>query len=199
MRIGIAFSPKNFENFTNGGKKMRLLLALLALGITLTANGLAQPVDFYDWATFSYDQLYDTASYASSWTSADAEAHNDDPFIVDPWTFTYTSAVISDVSKATNLRTDPTAKIGASTQSISAFGDKNSGWSDNGIMFLSVPLNPGFDNVAIAQTGGLIESNAVYQAWSVLPMESYTWADSDDSESESWAVGVAWADDYYFD
>jgi hypothetical protein len=181
-----------------GGKKMRLLLALLALGMALTANGLAQPVDFYDWATFSYDQLYDTASYASAWTSADAEADNDDPFIVDPWTFTYTSASIDDISKATNLRADPTAKIGATTQSISAFGDKDSCWGENGIMFLSVPLNPAFDNVAVAQTGGLIESNAVYQAWSVLPMESYTFTDSDESDSESWAVGVAWSDGYYW-
>jgi hypothetical protein len=178
---------------------MRLLLALLALGMALTGSALAQPVDWYNWAAFSYDQLYDgSASYASAWTSADAEADNDDPFIVDPWTFTYTSASIDDISKATNLRTDPTAKIGATTQSISAFGDKNSGWGENGIMFLSVPLNPGFDNIAVAQTGGLIESNAVYQAWSVLPMESYTFTDSDESDSESWAVGVAWSDGYYW-
>lgn len=176
---------------------MRLLLALLTLGVVMTGSALAQPVDWHDWAAFSYGQLYDgTASYASAWTLADAEADNDDPFIVDPWTFTYTSASIDDISKATNLRTDPTAKIGASTQSISAFGDKNSGW-DNGLIFSAV--NPGFDNIAVAQTSGLIESNAVYQAWSVLPMESETYADSDYSDSESWAVGVAWADDYYFD
>ncbi len=174
---------------------MRLLLALLALGIALTGSALAQPVDWYNWAAFSYDQLDDTAAYASAWTSADAEADNDDPFIVDPWTFTYTSAAISDASKATSGPVDSIAKIGASTQSISAFGDKTSGWSD-GMIFSAV--NPNFDNVAIAQTGGLIEADAVYQAWSVLPMESYTFADSDYSESDSWAVGVALSDNYYY-
>jgi hypothetical protein len=193
------FTAKNLRTLQNGGKKMRLLLAILTLGVVMTGSALAQPVDWHDWAAFSYGQLYDgTASYASAWTLADAEADNDDPFIVDPWTFTYTSAAISDASKATRGPVDSIAKIGASTQSISAFGDKNSGWGNNGIMFLSVPLNPGFDNVAIAQTGGFIESDAVYQAWSVLPMESYTWADSDESESESWAVGVAQSDNYYY-
>jgi hypothetical protein len=187
---------KKSENSINGGKKMRLLLALLALGIALTGSALAQPVDWYNWAAFSYDQLYGgPSSYASAWTLADAEADNDDPFIVDPWTFTYTSAAISDASKATSGSVDSIAKIGASTQSISAFGDKNSGWN-NGLIFSAV--NPSFDNIAVAQTGGQIEANAVYQAWSVLPMESYTFADSDYSESESWAVGVALSDNYYY-
>jgi hypothetical protein len=178
---------------------MRILLASFALSIALIGIALAEPtMDWSQWSTFSWEQLENSIpAFAGSWTHTSAVAQNDDPFIIDPWTFTYTSISIDDPSKATSSREDPNAKVGATTQSISAFGDKNSGWGENGIMFLSVPLNPVFDNVAVAQTKGLIEAESVHQAWAVLPMESITFADSDESRSESWAFGAAISDKGY--
>lgn len=180
---------------------MRIILALLAVTLAMVGCALADgtPTDWNNWAIFSYSQLdgfifsAPATSYASSWTHATADASNDNPDIVNPWTFTYTSAIANPTESVNYM--DPCAKVGASTQSISAFGDKTSGWGDNGIMFQTVPLNPSFDNVAVAQTSGLVEADGIHQAWAVLPTETNTYADSDSSSSESWAVGSAVSDE----
>ncbi|NPV61343.1 MAG: hypothetical protein HPY61_01710 [Methanotrichaceae archaeon] len=177
---------------------MKLQLAFLALSIACIGCASSQgstPVDWDEWAFFSWEQLrIMTPVYASAWTYASADAVNDNCYITDPWTFTYTSTIIDDVSEVKSSREGPDAVIGASTQSISAFGDKDSGWLSSEVMFTPVPLNPAFDNVAVAQTTGYLEATGVCQAWAVLPMQSMTWVNSAESHSESWAVGAARSD-----
>ncbi|NPV61342.1 MAG: hypothetical protein HPY61_01705 [Methanotrichaceae archaeon] len=182
---------------------MKILLPLMALAIALVGSAAAQgyaPVSWSYWAEFSYDNLYYdyTPAYASAWTAAWSEADNDNEYISDPWTFTYTSTAIDPNSVAANVQADPLAAIGATAQSISAFGDKDSEWAGTSVMFPALQLNPAFDNVAAAQTSGFVTSSGLYKAWSVLPMETYTFTDSDYSESCSWAVGTAIADSEWY-